>query len=296
MKGVKKRRISIYLFSLYFGMVLVSFIVALIFASTLKIKDLSPEAFAEDIDLDELGFSDMTVMDLMGVLQKVTSPDELRINKNAPKKADRAALSEFYEGNGISNGGDLLRGRQEVKYFLTDRQLCLLLDDLIEQRQEQFEAVRRLCGEDAISARSVTLYEEEGRQFLRAIVDVNIENIRDKVFHNFGFPTYQICDDLYFCYVFEVDDEGGAFSARRVSCSLYDLEQDMTDKLLNALFTAYYLSGEGWRDTLHYEQICDAVQEFLITSLGNMGRVRIDAAAEKRKDIKKGDILIYINS
>lgn len=296
MKGVKKRRISLYLFSLYFGVVFVAFVVALVFASTLKIKDLSPEAFAEGIDLDELGFSDMTVMELMGVLQKVTSPDELRINKNAPKKADKAALSVFYNENGISDGSDFLLGRREVKYSLTDRQLCLLLEDLIDRREEGFEAVRRLCGEDAISAKSVTLYEEEGKLFLRAIIDVNIENIRDKVFHNFGFPTYQICGDLYFSYVFEVDDEDGAFSLRRVSSSLYDLKKDMTDKLLNALLTVYYLSEEGWQDTLPYDEICGAVEELLITSIGNMGRVRIEAASEKRADIKKGDILIYINN
>jgi hypothetical protein len=268
----------------------------------IKVKDLKlgESVFAAaGIDVDTLGFSDMTLSEFVEVFSNISSPNEQEILKTAPKQADKTILSKDLYENGLDENtmGLLLGGSEGLKFslILSERGICSFSDMVAAFASgSEIEAVEKLCGEGSVSVKSVKLHNIGQEYFADVVLCINIENIRNKILQNFGYPVYEICGKLYTLNTFELNIDQGALSAQLRSSVVFNTEKEDSDKLVKALFLAYYISDTRDKYVIDIEKLAKEEIAAVTEALNNMGKLKFDIYNGDRKDIKQGEIILNI--
>lgn len=303
-KANKNKDILTISFVSFFSVIAVLLFAVFILFNVVKIKDLNLDktVFASsEIDLEMLGFSDMTLSEFIKVFQTVSSPDERRILSKSPQKNDITALNTDLEANNLSgkNINSLLTAtyggvlRQTV---LSERGLCLISDMLAPAfNVSEIKNITDLCGENSVEVKNIRFYTADDGIFAHTVVSVNIETVRNKILQNFGYPVFQICGKLYFLNIYKLYTDNGELKGEQLSSVIYNTNEENTDKLLNALFTAYYMSQSEENYVIDNNALSHNVLDIILTAVNNLGTVSIENYSGNRKDIKQNEIVLIIN-
>lgn len=308
---MKKKRIDFLTtsFIIFFSFIFLCLIAGFYLFNVLKLKDLNlnDTVFAStQVSFDELGFSDMTLNEFLDIFQNISSPDEQKIMSNSPKKIDKTklfydlSLSDLNADNLQSSLFDGNYNGLDTDIIITEREFCLLTDILIKDcGYDEYENITEICGNEAVSIKNIKLYNKDNNHYADVVVSVNIENIRNKILQNFGYPIFQICGKLYFINTYLISDNNGVVSGEVVSSSIYNMDKEMTDKVLNALFVSYYLVPDiSLKDVIAYENLSVEVLDIIITALNKMGSVALKNYSTQnqiyRNDIRGNEMVFYI--
>lgn len=292
----RKKRIDILnlSFIIFFSFIFLCLCTGFFLFNVLKLKDLNlnNSVFASsEINTEMLGFSDMTLSEFVNTFQKISSPDETKILKNSPKKKDKEEFITDLEKIGLTEQNiaqNLLNGNDyniNNDIELSQKQLCLFTDILFKQSNStEYNNVLEICGENAIEVKNINLYKQNDNYFIDVTVCINIENIRNKIFENFGYPVFEICGKLYFQNIYSLNINGNKIESEIISTTIYDTDKQISDKLINALFTCYYLTDTENKYVIDYEFLSQELQNTMVFSLNNMGNISIKEYTKNNKD------------
>jgi len=304
---VKKRIDKITVsFIIFFSIIFVFWTSSFLLFNILKIKDLNlnKSVFAStEIDTDMLGFSDMTLSEFIKIFQSISSPEENKILEYSPQKKDIIAVFSDLNKNGLTE--DNLTQKLSGDFYginnmdISQRGICVISDILIRGcNTEEYNNIIGLCGENSIDIDSIKLYKDDNKYFADVVLCINIENIRNKILENFGYPIFEICGKLYINNTYELNTVDNKISGNVLSSSIYGIDNEDSDKLINALFVAYYLSPTESKYVIDYEKLSPECLDAITFGINNLGSIKFESFslndAIVRKDIKDQELIINV--
>lgn len=290
-------------FIIFFSFIFACFIVVFILFNVIKLKDLNLNntVFAStDVTVEMLGIEDMTLSEFVNVYQYVFSPDEAKILKDSPKKNDKTILMNDIKSRGVTEENFNILFDNDFEGLksgtvISERGFCLIQDSLADcYKQGEICNIENLCGEGTVDIDNIKFYESDGSKYIDAAVSVDIQSIRDRILTNFGYPIFQICGKLYFNCTYKISENNGVITGETVSSVIYDTDEQNTEKIIKALFIAYYMGNAEEEYVLDKDALCNDVLDIITVSLKNMGGASIKKYGGDRKDIKKNEFVIEI--
>lgn len=275
---------------------------------TIRELGLDKSAFASsEIEFEKLGFSDIAVAKFLSAIQELTSPEESKILTNSPRKnITDQLLYKNLDGSSLaeSNLSDILfstvffEGKKQVE--ISDKELCFILDSVFAKAEtEQYNKISKISGANAVSVKNIIIEKDDDGDITAELAFfVNVSNIRDRVLHNLGQSMFQIGDKMYFSAFFTLtaDPLTGMLSGERQKVTLYNMDEELSEKFIRAIFISYSLDYDNPEILFSHHELADEIFDVFLTLTNNLGYVGIYDEDAKQPAFVYGNAAISDNT